>query len=162
MNSKIIALGVLIFLSSCSPESPPPEYFKSSKKTEGTIVLTGDTFFPDYNYIYDNFQSLHGTPVEFTGFFDKTGDIPPGTIVMGREMTDCCSADTVLIGFLCRIPPELPNPQNQGAWYHIVGTLSSFLPEGYQESVPVLNVTSLKAVRKPEFDLVYAFPMGLE
>ena len=111
----------------------------------------------DYGLWYmdmrDHPERYTGKRVRFKGVVLKSKDSREHFFVPGRKAMTCCADDMRFLGFLCKTPeaPSLP----MGEWVLVTATVKQEFSEMYNEVGPVLYADEIRAVSKPQEELVF-------
>lgn len=113
------------------------------------LILDDDHYWGVYNRIYDDPCAASGRRIEVSGFLVHDGRLPPGSVLVARNLMWCCSADMTQIGFIAvgKGIETLP----RGAWVRAEGSLScidfDFDGDGKPSPVPVISLDGLAPVQ---------------
>lgn len=113
-------------------------------------VISADNYANILKSVHDNLDNYVGQKISFTGYVYRVYDFNSNQFVLARNMIISSDFQTVVIGFLCE-SHETCNYEN-GAWVCIEGEITK---GNYHGEIPVINVTSIKGVDKPENEYVY-------
>lgn len=111
----------------------------------------------DYGIFYvdmeDHPERYRGKTVRFKGRVLKSENAKAEFFVPGRMAMTCCADDTTFIGYICEFPKA--KSLLMGQWVEVTAVVDWKYMEQYEGEGPVLIAKEVKAVQKPENDLVY-------
>jgi putative membrane protein len=120
-----------------------------NKPLAGHIVFDDDHYWPLYNRLYDDPKAAEGKVVTIQGFVYRQAGLPPGAIIVARNLMWCCSADMSVIGLAASGPGTGEFPED--AWVEATGTLAySEIRKDGDEKASLVPVIMLQSVRKVE------------
>lgn len=127
------------------------QYAIKEIRTSNLILVNDQTFDLVYRDLNMYPEEYLGKEITVLGFVFKDPKMHPHQFGLVRFLITCCSADAVLKGFLCEheTAPEL----KEGNWIEVRG----YIQKGQygKHSVPVIKITSIKNVMKPQNPYVY-------
>ena len=93
-----------------------------------------------------------GKKIHFTGYIYRLNDFKDTDFVLAREMllNSNSKEETLIVGFLCS--SEISKEFQTGTWVEITGIISK---GDYHGDIPILEVTDIKKIDKPEDIYVY-------
>lgn len=112
--------------------------------------LTNKNYSTILKAIHDDVDSYIGTKIKFSGFVYRVYDLDTEQFVLGRNMIISSDFQTVVIGFLCHYNNAINLKDN--TWVEVEGTITK---GEYHGDMPILEVTSLKQIEKPNDEYVY-------
>lgn len=100
--------------------------------------------------VHDNVDSYIGTQIKFTGYVYRVLDLNENQLVLARNMIVSSDFQYVVVGFLC----ECDNAKyfEDGTWVELTGTITK---GNYHGDIPIVKVTEIKKVDKPNEEFVY-------
>ncbi len=116
------------------------EVYEPTNKNYSTILKT----------VHDDIDSYIGKKIKFSGFVYRVYDLDKEQFVLGRNMIISSDLQTVVVGFLCHYKDAINFRDNQ--WITIEGTITK---GSYHGDMPILEITSIKAIEKPNDEYVY-------
>lgn len=131
--------------------------YKSTIKSNDTCVTNDFTEITNKNYAnilkatHDNIDSYLGTKIKFSGFVYRVYDLEKNQFVLGRNMIISSDFQTVVVGFLCNYDDAILF--KDFTWVEIEGTLEKCTY--HNQSMPIIKITSIKEINKPEDEYVY-------
>lgn len=100
--------------------------------------------------VHDNLSNYIGKKIHFSGYIYKVSDFTKTQFVLARDMVISSDLRTLVVGFLCE-SNELHKFETN-TWVEITGTIE----KGYYiEEIPIIRITEMKKINKPEECLVY-------
>lgn len=130
--------------------------YSASVNAKDNIQQTGLNELTNKNYstilktIHDDIDSYIGTKIKFSGFVYRVYDLNKEQFVLGRNMIISSDFQTVVVGFLCHYKDAINLKDN--SWVEIQGTITK---GDYHGNMPILEITSLKQIEKPNNEYVY-------
>lgn len=123
--------------SSCLPQN------KVSKLTTAnyTTVLKA---------VHDNIDGYVGCQINFTGYVYRVFDLNENQFILSRNMIISSDFQTVIVGFLCEC--ENAKDFQDNTWVEITGKITK---GDYHGDMPIVKVTDIKKVDKPNDEFVY-------
>ncbi len=124
-------------LSSCLPQN------KVSKlsATNYTNVLKA---------VHENIDDYVGVQINFTGYVYRVLDLNQNQFVLARNMIISSDFQYVVVGFLCEY--ENSKDFEDETWVELTGTITK---GDYHGDMPIVKVTQIEKVDKPNEELVY-------
>ncbi len=162
-NSRTISLysspEPVSVTANISAQSPRPQAAEASPiPARGVIELNEKTYFPFYSELNNHPNKYAGRTIHVTGFVYHGNLRNTDKFIAGREMMWCCAADAVTIGFVSRFPGAAGLKDDQ--WVSVTGVLdkTEYTDEYTQATtvVPMIRVTSMRAM--PKMDFAYVYP----
>lgn len=100
--------------------------------------------------VHDNVDDYIGTQIKFTGYVYRVLDLNENQFVLARNMIISSDFQYVVVGFLC----EYDNAKDfeDGTWVELTGTITK---GNYHGDMPIVKVTEIKKVDKPNEEFVY-------
>ena len=100
--------------------------------------------------VHDNIDDYIDMKLNFTGYIYRLGDFKDNQFVLARNMIISSDFNYVIVGFLC----EYDNIKNfkDFTWVNVTG----YITKGdYNGDMPILKITDIKLVDKPNDEFVY-------
>ncbi len=123
--------------SSCLPQS---KVTKLSTTNYTTILKT----------VHENIDNYVGIQINFTGYVYRVFDLKENEFVLARNMIVSSDYQSVIVGFLCEY--ENAKDLENDTWVELTGTITK---GNYHGDMPVIKVTEIKRVDKPNDEFVY-------
>lgn len=134
-------------------------------KLYNSTIKSGEGCFPNQeiqditnkNYanilkaVHEDIDSYVGTKVKFSGFVYRVYDLEKNQFVLGRNMIISSDFQTVVVGFLCNFDDAILFKDS--TWVEIEGTIEKNMY--HNEPMPIIKITSIKEITKPEDEYVY-------
>lgn len=124
-------------------EDPLPYDMKAE-----TVKIEDRDFAYFFSDMMDNMPNYHGKKFEFLAQCASDDNLPKGTFVGGRQIMNCCAADTQFAGMLGYWKDA--RSFGDGVWLRLTGTIKIENNALYDGQGPVLYVTSIKPEKTPE------------
>ena len=145
----MIAL-IILFLSSLN-------IFKNAKlKVDDNIEVNNTVNIDSNNYtnildeVYNNVDTYVGQNISFTGYVYRLYDMKDNEFVLARDMLINSDSQSVVVGFLCTV--DNAKDFKDGTWVNVSG---SIIKGYYHDQIPVIDISEIKEVSKPEDSFVY-------
>ncbi|MCI8291513.1 MAG: hypothetical protein HFJ25_04615 [Clostridia bacterium] len=144
----IVILGIVSFKifhganlslsnSSCLPQN---RITKLSSKNYTNILKT----------VHENLADYIGVKINFTGYIYRVLDTKENQFILARDMIVSSDLQSVVVGFLCE--SEKSKDLKEETWVEITGEITK---GDYHGEMPIIKVTSIKKVEKPNDEFVY-------
>lgn len=102
-----------------------------------------------YQDLGEELKSYDGKTVRFKGRVILDKELEKDTVVVGREMMNCCAADTTFAGLIATKTPM--EGLKEGAWVTITASVKVGRHKGYgSRPGPVLTVQQMEPAQPPE------------
>lgn len=124
-------------ISSCLPQN---KITKLSTANYSTILKA----------VHENIDSYVGCQINFTGYVYRVLDLNETQFVLARNMIISSDFQSVIVGFLCE--HENAKDFENETWVEITGKITK---GDYHGEMPILQVTEIKKVDKPNDEFVY-------
>ena len=101
-----------------------------------------------YRDLSEELKSYDGKTVRFKAQVAEAPELEAGTIIVGRQMMNCCAADTAFAGLIA-----VNNPRGElsaGDWVELTASIKVRRHPGYSRPGPVLTVKEIGAAEPPE------------
>ena len=102
------------------------------------------------NEVHNNLDIYQGQKIKFIGFVYRVYDLSDEQFVLGRNMIISSDFQTVVVGFLCHFNDSKKFTDN--TWVELEGKITK---GSYHGEIPIIEVTSIKEVDKPNDEYVY-------
>ena len=131
--------------------------FYGAKNDSEACSPKSDVFsIPAKNYtnvlkaVHDDIDTYINMKINFTGYVYRILDLKENQFVLARNMIISSDFNYVVVGFLCEYD-DIKNFKD-GTWVNVTG----YITKGdYHGDMPILKVTEIKAVDKPNDECVY-------
>lgn len=126
-----------------------------SFKVKDEVNSPNVTYIDANNYtnvlksVYENLDTHIGQTICFTGYVYRLSDFEKNNFVLARDMKTSRNNQTLIVGFLCNYKNALDF--KDGTWVEITGTIEK---GHYHEEIPILNITKINEVSKPQNPIV--------
>ncbi len=100
--------------------------------------------------VHNDIDAYVGQRIKYSGFVYRVYDLNKDQFVLGRHMIISSDFQTVVVGFLCHYNNAINFSDN--TWVEIEGTITK---GEYHGDMPILEVTSIKQIEKPNDEYVY-------
>lgn len=129
--------------------------FKESKQIDPTQmkevhVLTNKNYATVLDTVHNDISSYVGQKIQFSGFVYRVYDLDREQFVLGRNMIISSDFQTVVVGFLCHYKDAISFADS--TWVELEGTITK---GEYHGDMPIIEVTSIKKIDKPNDEYVY-------
>ena len=147
----LLIIGILIFvsiklflgakneknISSCVPQN---SVSKISSKNYTNVLKA----------VHENIDNYVGMRINFTGYVYRVLDLTDTQFILARDMIISSDFQYVIVGFLC----ELDNAKDfkDETWVELTGEITK---GDYHGDMPIIKVTEIKTVDKPNEEYVY-------
>ena len=123
--------------SSCLPQN---DVFEISSKNYTNVLKT----------VHDDIDTYVGMKIKFTGYVYRVSDLTDNQFVLARDMIVSSDYQSVIVGFLC----ECDNAKDfdDEVWVQVTGEITK---GNYHGDMPIVKVTEMKTVDKPNEEYVY-------
>ena len=101
-----------------------------------------------YRDLSEELKSYQGKTVHFKAQVMKNDELPADTLVVGRQMMNCCAADLTFAGMLA-----VGNPRRElesGDWVELTASIKVQKHPIYTRPGPVLTIREISAAQPPE------------
>lgn len=149
----IIAIALIIFFvisayrifsesvnSSINDSIPNPDVINITSKNYTNILKA----------VHDNLNTYAGKKIHFSGYIYRVSDFSDTQFVLARDMIISSDLRTLIVGFLCENQEAKKYETN--TWVEITGTITK---GKYREEIPIIQVTEIKKINKPDECFVY-------
>lgn len=111
--------------------------------------ITAEEYTNILKSVYENLDIYIGQKICFSGYVYRNSDFPETEFVLARDMLLDGSNKTLIVGFLCSYKDAKNFPDN--CWVEITGEICK---GNYYGEVPLVKITEIKQVQKPENEFV--------
>lgn len=124
-------------LSSCMPQSD-------------VSVISAKNYTNVLKTVHENIDTYVGKKIQFTGYIYRVLDLTDKQFILSRDMIISSDYQYVVVGFLC----ELNNAKDfkNDTWVELTGEITK---GNYHGDMPIIKVTDIKVVNKPNEEYVY-------
>ena len=100
--------------------------------------------------VHDNLETYIGQKISFAGYVYRVPDINENEFILARDMIINSNLQTLVVGFLCKCD----NAKDYGdrVWVEVEGVIEK---GDYYGEIPIVKITSIKKVDKPNEEFVY-------
>ena len=130
--------------------------FNNSIKVDDNInsneiqVLTNKNYSTVLETVHNDIDAYVGQKIKFSGFVYRVYDLTNEQFVLGRHMIISSDFQSVVVGFLCHYKDATNFADS--TWVEIEGTITK---GSYHGDMPILEVTTIKKIDKPNDEYVY-------
>ena len=100
--------------------------------------------------VHENIDDYVGVKINFTGYVYRVLDLNENQFVLARNMIISSDFQSVVVGFLCEC--ENAKDFEDGSWVELTGEI---MKGNYHGDMPIVKVTEIKKVDKPNEEFVY-------
>lgn len=126
--------------SSVNDSVPNPDVIDISASNYTNVLKT----------VHDDLNSYVGKNIHFSGYIYRVSDFSESQFVLARDMIISSDLRTLVVGFLCESKDAKKLETN--TWVEITGTITK---GKYREEIPVIQITEMKKINKPDECFVY-------
>ena len=101
-----------------------------------------------YRDLSEELKSYDGKTVRFKAQVAKSDELPPDTIIVGRQLMNCCAADITFTGLIAERNPR--RELDSGDWVELTGSIKVRRHPGYNRPGPVLTIKEIAPAEPPE------------
>lgn len=128
---------------------------KSSKNSTCTpqnaiSKLTASNYTNILKTVHENIDSYVGLKINFTGYVYRVLDLKENQFILARDMIISSDFQSVIVGFLSEA--ENAKDFQDNCWVEITGEITK---GDYHGDMPIVKVTEIKKVDKPNEEFVY-------
>lgn len=120
-------------------------------KIQDVTELNNQNYANVLKMVHEDIDTYIGQKIKYSGFVYRVYDLENDQFVLGRNMIISSALQTVVIGFLCHYNDAIKYKDN--TWVEIEGKINKCKYQG--KEIPILEITSIKEINKPEDELVY-------
>lgn len=144
----IIIVGIVSFrvFQGASNSSPNSSCLPQNKMTK----LTTANYTNILKTVHENIDDYVGIQINFTGYVYRVLDLNENQFILARDMIVSSDFQSVIVGFLC----ECDNGKDfeDETWVELTGKITK---GEYHGDMPIIKVTEIKKVDKPNDEFVY-------
>lgn len=113
-------------------------------------VISAKNYTNVLKAVHENIDNYVGVKIQFTGYIYRVLDLTDTQFILARDMIISSDFQYVIVGFLC----EYENAQNfeNESWVELTGEITK---GNYHGDMPIVKVTDMKTVDKPNEEYVY-------
>ena len=113
-------------------------------------VISAKNYTNVLKAVHENIDDYVGVKIQFTGYVYRVLDLTDTQFILARDMIISSDFQYVIVGFLC----EYENAQNfaNETWVELTGEITK---GNYHGDMPIVKVTEMKTVDKPNEEYVY-------
>ncbi len=100
--------------------------------------------------VHENIDAYVGNKINFTGYVYRVLDLNEKQFILARNMIISSDFQSVVVGFLCEC--ENSKDFEDGTWVELTGEITK---GNYHGDMPIIQVTEIKRVDKPNDEFVY-------
>lgn len=100
--------------------------------------------------VHENIDNYVGVKIQFTGYVYRVLDLTDTQFILARDMIISSDFQYVIVGFLCEFDKAQDFKDN--TWVELVGEITK---GNYHGDMPIVKVTEMKTVDKPNEEYVY-------
>ena len=112
--------------------------------------LTVDNYTDILKMVHDDLDTYIGQKIKFSGYIYRAPDFSDNEFVLARNMIINNQSQSLIVGFLCNCD-DIKNYVDN-CWIEIIGEITK---GNYHGEIPVLKITQLDKIAKPEEEFVY-------
>lgn len=149
----IIAIALIIFFAFSAYRIFSESISSSvndSINNPDVIDITSSNYTNILKTVHDDLNSYIGKKIHFSGYIYRVSDFSEKQFVLARDMIISSDLKTLVVGFLCESKDAKKFETN--TWVEITGTI---IKGKYREEIPVIQVTEMKKINKPDECFVY-------
>ena len=139
-----IFYGAKTSTQSCMPQN---DIFEISAKNYTNVLKS----------VHENIDTYIGKKINFTGYIYKLLDFKDNQFVLARNMIISSGFNYVIVGFLCEYNDI--NDFEDGSWVNVTGEITK---GNYHGDIPIIKITQIDKIQKPEDEYVYPRDPGCE
>ncbi len=121
-----------------------------SIKKDKIVNINSGNYTNILKTVHEDIDSYVGINIHCTGYIYRLVDFSNNQFVIARDMVISSNYQSVVVGFLCECK-DISN-FTDGTWVEIDGEITK---GDYHGDMPILKVTELKQVDKPNDEFVY-------
>ena len=129
---------------------------KNDKKISSCMPQNDISVISAKNYtnvlkaVHENIDDYVGLKIQFIGYIYRVLDLTDTQFILARDMIISSDFQYVIVGFLC----EYENAKDfaNGIWVELTGEITK---GNYHGDMPIIKVTEIKTVDKPNEEYVY-------
>ena len=141
------AFIVLLVINGASNASPE---LSSCLPQNKVTKLTVSNYATVLKAVHENVDNYIGVKISFTGYIYRVSDLYENQFVLARNMIISSDFQSVIVGFLCE--SENAKEFENETWVELTGEITK---GNYHGNMPIVKVTDIKKVDKPNEEFVY-------
>lgn len=114
------------------------------------IAISAENYTNVLKTVHDQLDSYIGKKICFSGYVYRVSDFTDTQFVLARDMVISSDLRTLVVGFLCE--SKQVKLYENGTWVQVTGKI---VKGNYHEEIPVIEVSEIKKIDKPENSYVY-------
>ena len=113
-------------------------------------VISAKNYTNVLKAVHENIDAYVGIKINFTGYVYRVLDLKDNQFILSRDMIVTSDFQSVVVGFLC----EAENAKDfaNDTWVEVTGEITK---GDYHGDMPIIKVTEIKTVNKPNDEYVY-------
>ena len=147
----ILIICILIFVSIKLFAGAKNDRTISSCMLQSDVsVISAKNYTNVLKAVHENIDDYVGVKIQFTGYVYRVLDLTDTQFILARDMIISSDFQYVIVGFLC----EYENAQSftNETWVELTGEITK---GNYHGDMPIVKVTEMKTVDKPNEEYVY-------
>lgn len=112
--------------------------------------LTTSNYTNVLKTVHENIDSYVGIQINFTGYVYRVLDLNDNQFILARNMLVSSDFQSVVVGFLCEC--NTAKDFENDTWVELTGKIEK---GDYHGDMPIVKVTDIKRVDKPNDEFVY-------
>ncbi len=101
-----------------------------------------------YRDLSEELKSYDGKTVHFKAQIAKSDELDAGTVIVGRQLMNCCAADITFTGLIAEKNPR--RDLDSGDWVELTASIKVRRHPGYNRPGPVLTIREIAPAQPPE------------
>ena len=101
-----------------------------------------------YRDLSEELKSYDGKTVHFKAQIAKSDELDAGTVIVGRQLMNCCAADITFTGLIAEKNPR--RDLESGDWVELTASIKVRRHPGYNRPGPVLTIREIAPAQPPE------------
>ena len=101
-----------------------------------------------YRDLSEELKSYDGKTVHFKAQIAKSDELDAGTVIVGRQLMNCCAADITFTGLIAEKNPR--RDLDSGDWVELTASIKVRRHPGYNRPGPVLTIREIAPAEPPE------------
>lgn len=145
----IIIVGIVsfkVFNGASHASLGPSSCLPQNKVT----TLTTSNYTNVLKAVHENIDNYIGIKISFTGYIYRVSDLNENQFILARNMIISSDFKSVIVGFLCEC--ENAKDFENETWVKLTGEITK---GNYHGNMPIVNVTEIQKVNKPNDEFVY-------
>lgn len=146
----IILLIIVILCIVCIKIFSKANSTSNCTSSNNISKLTANNYTNVLKTVHDNIDDYVGSKINFTGYVYRLLDLQDNQFVLARNMIISSDFQYVVVGFLCEC--ENAKDFSDNTWVEIKGEITK---GDYHGDMPIVKITEIKKVDKPNEEYVY-------